>query len=221
MDVRVGPKESWASKSWHFWTVVLEETLESPLNCKEIKPVNPKGNQSWMFIGRIDAEAPIFSPPDAKSWFIGKDPDARKDWGQEKKGVKKDEMIGWHHWHNGHEFEQTLVNSEGQGSLGCYSPWGCRVGHDLATEQQHKIGVGMGIRWGYWFKKKKANYELGASSTWFRLESCCLQLLKAPNYIFFSETSLTEDILCPKSGPHISVLSDVTSPGCHFCGWGL
>jgi len=221
--------ESWTIRKAEHWRcdafkLFSWRLLKSPLDCREIKSVNPKGNQPWIFTGKTDAEADaiIFWPPDAKSRLIGKDPDARKDWGQEKKGVKKDEMIGWHHWHNGHEFEQTLVNSEGQGSLGCYSPWGCRVGHDLATEQQqHKIGVGMGIRWGYWFKKKKANYELGASSTWFRLESCCLQLLKAPNYIFFSETSLTEDILCPKSGPHISVLSDVTSPGCHFCGWGL
>ena len=99
-------KESWALKNWCFWTVVLEETLESPLDCK-IKPVNPKGNQSWIFIGRMDAEAkaPILWLPDTKNWLIGKDPDAGKDWGQVEKGMTEDEMVGWHHWLDGHEFE--------------------------------------------------------------------------------------------------------------------
>ena len=104
----------------------MEKTLESPLNCKEIKPVNPKGNQPWIFIGRTDAEAPILWPPDVTSRLIGKDPDAGKDWGQEKKGVIEDEMVGWHHWLNGHEFEQTLRDSESQGSLACCSSWGCK-----------------------------------------------------------------------------------------------
>ena len=91
-------KENWAPKNWWFWTVVLEKTLESPLDCKEIQPVNPKGNQSWIFIGRTDAEAetPILWPPDAKNWLIGKDPDAGKDWRQEK-GTTEDEMVRWHH----------------------------------------------------------------------------------------------------------------------------
>ena len=113
-------KEGWMSKNWCFWTVVLEQTLESPLDSKEIKPFNPKGNQSWIFIGRTDAEAEalILWPPDAKSWLILKDPDAGKDWGQ-KKGATEDEMTGWHHWLNGHEFEQTLGDTEGQGSLAC------------------------------------------------------------------------------------------------------
>ena len=99
-------KESWAPKNWCFWTVVLEKTLESPLDCKEIQPVHPKGDQSWVFIGRIDVEAetPIFWPPDVKSWLIGKDPDAGKDWGQEERGTTEDEMVGWHHWLNGHGF---------------------------------------------------------------------------------------------------------------------
>ena len=107
MDVRVGHKESWAPKNWCFWTVVLEKTLESSLNCKEIQPVNLKGNQSWIFIGRTDgeAEAPILWPPDAKSRLIGKDPDAEKDWGQEEKGTTEDGMVGWHHQLDGHEFE--------------------------------------------------------------------------------------------------------------------
>ena len=101
-------KKGWVLKNWRFLTVVLEKTLESPLDSKEIKPVNPKGNQPWIFIKRTDAEAPILWPPDAKSWFIRKDPDAGKDWGQEQKGTTEDEMVGWHHRLDGHEFEQTL-----------------------------------------------------------------------------------------------------------------
>ena len=98
-------KESWALKNWCFWTVVLRKTLESPLDCKEIQPVHPKGNQSWIFIGRTDAETPILWPPDAKNQLIGKDPDAGKDWKQEEKGTTEDEMVGWHHRLNGHEFD--------------------------------------------------------------------------------------------------------------------
>ena len=100
-------KESWALKNWCFWTVGLEKTLESPLDCKEIQPVHPKGNQSWIYIGRTDVEAEtlILWPPDAKNWLIWKDPDAGKDWGQEEKGTTEDMMIGWHHWLNGHGFE--------------------------------------------------------------------------------------------------------------------
>ena len=121
-------KESWVPKNWCFWTVVLEKTLESPLDCKEIKQVNPKGNQSWIFIGRTDAEveAPILWPPDAKSQLIRKDPDAGKDWRQEDKRATEDAMVGWHHQLNGHEFEQALGVGDGQGGLACYSPWGCK-----------------------------------------------------------------------------------------------
>ena len=99
-------EESWVLKNWCFWTVVLEKTLESSLDCKEIQPVHPKGEQSWVLIGRTDAEAetPVLWP-DAKSWLIGKDPDAGRDWGQEEKGTTEDEMAGWHHWLSGHEFE--------------------------------------------------------------------------------------------------------------------
>ena len=98
-------EESWALKNWCFWTVVLEKTLESPLDCKEIQPVHPKGDQSWVFIERTDfeAETPIILPPDVKSWLIWKDPDAGKDWSQEEKGITEDEMFGWHCWLNGHE----------------------------------------------------------------------------------------------------------------------
>ena len=100
-------KESWVPKNWCFWTVVLEKTLESPLDCKEIQPVNPKRNQSWIFIGRTDAEAetPVLLPPDAKNWLIGKDPYVSKDWRQEENGMDKDEMLWWHHWLVWHEFE--------------------------------------------------------------------------------------------------------------------
>ena len=113
-------KESWALKNWCFWIVVLEETLESPLDYTEIQPVRPKGNQSWIFIGRTDAkaEAPVFWPPAVKSQLTRKDPDAGKDWGREK-GIAEDEMVGWQHRLNGHEFEQTLGDGKEQGSLAC------------------------------------------------------------------------------------------------------
>ena len=103
----LGHKQSWVLKNWCFWIVVLEKTLESPLDCQEIQLVRPKGNQSWIFIGSTDAEAetPILWPPDAKNWLIWKDPDAGKDWGQEEKGTTEHEMVGWHHWRNGHAFE--------------------------------------------------------------------------------------------------------------------
>ena len=129
-------KESWAPKNWCFWTVVLEKTLESPLDCEEIKPVHPKGNQSWIFIGRTDgeAEAPILWPPDAKNWLLVKAPDAGQDWRREEKGMIEDEMVVWHHRFTGHEFEQALEVGDGQGRLACCSPWGRRVGHNWATE---------------------------------------------------------------------------------------
>ena len=114
-------KESWEPRNWGFWTVVLENTLESPLDFKEIQPVHPKGNQSSIFIGRNVAEAPILWPPDAKSWLTGKDPDAEKDSRQEEKGMTEDEMVGWHHRLNGHEFEQALGVGNGQGGLACCS----------------------------------------------------------------------------------------------------
>ena len=153
-------KESWVPKNWCFWTVVLEKTLESPLDCKEIQPVNPKGNQSWIFFGRTGAEAeasilwppepknwlsgkdpdagkdwrqekgttaetPVLWPPHAKSWLIGKDSDAGRDWGQEEKGTTEDEMAGWHHRLDGHEFEWTPGVGDGQGGLVSCDSWGC------------------------------------------------------------------------------------------------
>ena len=111
---------------WCFWTVVLEKTLESPLDCKEIQPVHSKRDQSWVFFGRTDAraEAPILWPPHAKSWLIGKDSDAGRDWGQEEKGTTEDEMAGWHHRLDGHEFEWTPGVGDGQGGLACCDSWG-------------------------------------------------------------------------------------------------
>ena len=133
-------KENWALKNWCFWTVVLEKTLEGHLDCKKIQPVNPKGNQSWIFIGRTDAvaETPILWPPDVKSQFIGKYPDAGKDWRWEENWTTEDETVGWHHQLNGHEFEQARGVGDGQGSLPCCNPWGCKES-DMA-EQLNWLG---------------------------------------------------------------------------------
>ena len=121
-------EESWALKNWCFWTVVLEKTLESPLDCKEIQPVHPKGDQPWVFFGRNDAKAEtlVLWPPHAKSWLIGKDFDAGRDWGQEEKGTTEDEMAGRHPWLNGRESEWTPGVGDGQGSLACCDSWGCK-----------------------------------------------------------------------------------------------
>ena len=121
-------EESWAPKNWCFCNVVLEKTLESPLDSKEIQPVHPKGDQSWVFTGRNDAkdETPILWPPHGKSWLIGKDPDAGRDWGQEERGMTEDEMAWWHHQLDGHEFEWTLRVGDGQGGLACCDSWSCK-----------------------------------------------------------------------------------------------
>ena len=118
-------EESW-EQNWCFWTVVLEKTLESPLDCKKIQPVHSKGDQSRVFFGRTDvkAETPVLWPPHAKSWLIGKDSDAGRDWGQEEKGTTEDEMAGWHHWLYGREFEWTLGVGDGQRGLACCNSWG-------------------------------------------------------------------------------------------------
>ena len=129
-------EEGWALKNWCFWTVVLEKTLESRLDCKEIQPVHSEGNQPWDFFGTNDAKAetPVLWPPHTKSWLIGKDSDAGRDWGQEEKGTTEDEMAGWHHQLNGHRFEWTPGDGDGQGGLACCNSWGCRVEHNWATE---------------------------------------------------------------------------------------
>ena len=121
-------EESWVPKNWCFWTVVLEKTLKSPLDFKEIQPVHPKGDQSWVFIGRteVEAETPILWPPDAKSWLIWKDPDAGRDWGQEEKGPTEHKMAGCHHWLNGYGFRWTLGVGDGQGGLAWCDSWVCK-----------------------------------------------------------------------------------------------
>ena len=126
---KLNHKEGWTLRNWCFWTVVLEKNHESSLDCKEIQPVHSEGDQPWIFIGRTDgeAEAPILWPPDVKSQLIGKDPDAGKDWRQEEKGMTGNGLVGnWDGWLNGHEFEQALGDGEGQRSLVCCSPWGCK-----------------------------------------------------------------------------------------------
>ena len=147
-------KEGWALKNC-FQTVVLEKTLESPLDFKEIKPVNPKGNQFWLFVGGTDAEAkaPILWPIDAKSQLIGKDLDAEKDWRQEEKGTTEDEMVGWHHWINGHEFEETPGDGEGQGSLVCCSPWGHKESNKTERLSNNKA-------WKTWSTCKSCKFRL-------------------------------------------------------------
>ena len=132
IDVRVGPWSRLSAEELMLLNCADEKALESPLDCKEIKPFNSKGNQSWIFIGRTDAEVPIPWPPDAKSHLTGKDPDAGTNWGQEEKRVTEDEMVGWYHWLNGHEFEQTPRDTEGQGSLVYCSP----RGHKLSDTTQ-------------------------------------------------------------------------------------
>ena len=155
-------KESQAPKNWCFWTVLLEKTLESSLDCKEIQPVHPKGNRSWIFIGRTDAEAeiPILWPPDAKNWFIGKDSDARKDWRWEEKGTTEDEMAEWHHRLNGHEFEWTPGVGDGQGGPVCCSSWGRKeldTTERLNWTEQWKFAfgddAGMCISLGKWWSQ--------------------------------------------------------------------
>ena len=142
--------ESWTIKKAEYQRIdafePLERSLESPLDCKEIQPISPKGNQSWIFTGRIDAKAetPILWPPDVKNWLIGKVPDAKKDWRQKEKAMAEDEMVKWHHWLNGHDFDQTLGVGDEQGSLACCNPWDCKKSD--STER---------LNWTEIFQKKK------------------------------------------------------------------
>ena len=147
-------KESWAPKNWCFWTMVMEKNLESPMDCKEIQPVHPKGDQSWVFIRGTDAEAetPVLRPPDGKNWLIGKDPHAGKDWRWVEKGTTEDEMVGWHHRLNGHEFEPTPGVGDGQGGLACCDSWGRKESD--TTERLN------------WTELKK-NKEIGKAQSWF------------------------------------------------------
>ena len=166
-------------------TVVLEKTLESPLDCKDIKPVHPKGNQSWIFIGRTDAEArtPILWPPEAKNWFLGKDPDAGKDWRQEEKGMTEDEMVGWHHWLDGHEFEQTPGVGDGQGSLAC-----CRAGGCIESDTTEQLN---------WTESLKYTQDTSMDLVRvhilkIRINSCNLN---AKNYYILFNISFENDII--------------------------
>ena len=135
MDVKFGLWRKLSAENWCFWTMVLEKTLESPLDCKEVQPIHPKGDQSWVLIGRTDAEAetPVLWPPHLKSWLIGKDPDAGRVWGQEEKGTTEDEMVGCHHRLDGHEFGSIPGVGDGQGGLACCNSWG---GKESDTTEQ-------------------------------------------------------------------------------------
>ena len=148
---------------------------ESPLDCKEIQPVHPRGNQSWVFIGRTDVEAetPILWPPDAKSWLISKDPDSGKNWGQEEKGTTEDEMTGWHHCLNGHEFGWTLGVGDGQGGLACCSPWGCKL---LDTTERliwtEIVQLGLLLSYSYCKKGQNSSVQNAAAAAAKLLQSC-------------------------------------------------
>ena len=170
-------KESWAQKNWCFLTVVLEKTLENPLDCKEIQPVHPKGNQSWVFIGRTDAEAetPIFWPPDAKSWLTGKDPDAGKGWRQVEKGTTEDQIVRWHHQFNEHGFGWTPGVGDGQGGLACYGSWDRKESD--TTEQLNwteKISYGNKCRNTCWLRKTENLREMTEVKKW---EGECIRSL--------------------------------------------
>ena len=180
-------EESWAPKNWCFWTVVLEKILESPLDCKEIQPVNSEGDQPWVFIGRTDAKAetPILWPPHAKSWLLGKDFDAGRNWGQQEKGMTEDDMAGWHHWLDGREFEWTPGDGDGQGGLACCDLWGHKE-LDLTdqlnwlTELMSTQGLeSWDVTWPYVqspsrpSKKTRALFQNENCYHWLRLLFCC------------------------------------------------
>jgi len=175
-------KESWVPRNCCFWTVVLEKILESPSDCKEYQPGHPKGDHSWVFIGRTDAKAetPILWPPDAKSWLIWKDLDAGKDWRQEEKGTTEDEMVRWHHWLNGHEFGWTPGVDDGQGGLACCGSWGRKESDTIEW-----------LNWTDWYKMKPWKYNVmwntnpGAQhrwvSAWINKQICLFHLLSPPH----------------------------------------
>ena len=189
-------KESWAPKNWCFWTVVLEKTLESPLDCKEIQPVHPKGDQSRVFIVRTDVEAetPILWPPDGKCWLIWKDPDAGKDWGQEEKGTTEDEMVGWHHRLDGHGFGWTLGVGDGQGGLACWGSWGRK---ELDTTERLNWTELMS------FSPKYIHYRILFFSTFINYDkmllpvSCGSSYPSVPQKPCWAFTSPSASLACP------------------------
>ena len=187
-------EEGWVPKNWCFWTVVWEKTLESPLDCKEIHPVHPKGDQSWVFIGRADAEAetPILWPPHAKSWLIGKDLDAGRDWGQEEKGKTEDEMAGWHHRLDGPEFEQTLGVGDGQGGLVCCNSWGCKESD--TTERLN------------WLILKSMDNLLNWRQTLFHLICCFLWVVKSCLWLKCIRSSCNPSLLTCEQHEMLSLL---------------
>ena len=175
-------EEGWVPKNWCFWTVVLKKTLVSPLDCKEIQQVHPKGNQSWVFIGRTDAEAetPVLWPPHVKCWLIGKDPDAGRDWGQEEKGTTEDEMAGWHHRLDGREFEWTPAVGDGQGGLACCNSWGRKSQTRLSDWTELKLLI-VSATFVFWRKKILREIEihiLKKKCTNIWLFAVCVHLLK-------------------------------------------
>ena len=182
-------KEGWAPKKWWFWTAVLEKTLESPLDCKVMKPVNSKGNKPWILIGRTDveAEALVLWPSDAKSQVVGKDCDAGKDRGQEEKGMTEDEMVGGHHWLNGHELEQALGDGEGQGSLACCNPWGCKES-DM-TEQLNKPLVAKGYHGQCSSTCSKTEHIYHGFSYWFQAEHTYTALFSSLDFLLNSRNT--------------------------------
>ena len=177
--------------AWLSLRIAKVKTLESPLDCKEIKPINPKQNQSWIFNGRTEGETPILWPPDAKNWFIGKDPDARKDWRQEEKG--KTEMAGWHHWVDGHELEQAPRVGDGQGSLACCSPWGHK---ELDTTE-----------WLNWYFELTV-HTLLSYQYYSSLQHIGVKIY--PIYFYIGDLPLQTSVSTPKRSKHLN-----------FCGWVL
>jgi len=180
-------EESWVPKNWCFWTVVLEETLESPLDCKEIQPVHSEGDQPWDFFGRNDAKAetPVVWPPYAKSWLIGKDSDAGRDWGQEEKGKTEDEMAGWHHWLDGRESEWTPGVGDGQGGLACCDSWG-RKESDMT---KRLIWSDLMYEFECWTIKKAEDQRTDGFELW-----CWKRLLRVPWTARRSNQSILKEI---------------------------
>ena len=205
-------EESWALKNGCFCPVVLEKTLESPLDCKEIQPVHPKGSQSWIFIGRTDAEAetPVLWPPDVKNWLLGKDPDAGKDWRQEEKGTTEDEMVGWHHQLEGHEFEQAPGVGDGQGSLACCSPRGRKESD--TTERLNWTELNE-IFCSFSYQVRKP-YEYSTPLTYVNLGAPLIFVLSCS---VMSDSFVTPWTVAPQAPLSMGILqARILEWGCHF-----